>query len=231
MPNLVGLSILDASVEPKKANLTANTTYVISRVYGKDVVVSQKIDAGKQVKKNSTILIEVSSGTHNKGENKEYDRAKSYDELLKQIENAILDGNVDYIEEKIRYESEIGELRSYPVKVIDEFVSYMGKNPSDRNSFMKSISYEKYSYVSTSGDYLVKLPLLRVIVNMGYDNTSLSIDGFNEVYINTGQSAEISPLLPYKYTLTISNPEWVEDVVREIPIDLSEPTTVLNVGP
>ena len=66
---------------------------------------------------------------------------------------------------------------------------------------------------------------------MGYDNTTVSIPGFNEQVVNAGQSADIAPLLPCMYTLTISNPDWNDVVTRDIEANINESTISINIKP
>ena len=95
---------------------------------------------------------------------------------------------------------------------------------------MTELSDDKYSGQNGSA-FVVKLPIIKFVVNMGYDNTTVSISGFSDQLVNAGQSADIAPLLPCMYTLTISNPEWPESTTRDIEANVSEPTISINIKP
>lgn len=62
VPNVVGLSVADASKVLKDAGLSAKASYVESAEYDKDYIVSQDIEEGTQVAYNSILKLEVSSG-------------------------------------------------------------------------------------------------------------------------------------------------------------------------
>ena len=160
-----------------------------------------------------------------------YQQATSYAELITQLESAIASGDASFVGIKLAYEDENGNLCGYPQSVVDYFVTYMSTNPDKRSKFMTEINSDSYSAQNGSA-YIVKLPLIKFVVNMGYDNTTVSLSGFSEQMVNSGQSAEIKPLLPCcMYTLVISNPEWSDPVSKDIEADVYEPTLSINVKP
>ncbi len=159
-----------------------------------------------------------------------YGTAESYKELLTQLESAIAAGDTAFVASKMAYEDESGTLKAYPQTVVDHFVSYMSSNTDKLSSLMVDLSNDKYSG-QNDGDFIVKLPYIKFVVNMGYDNTTVSLPGFSDQVVNAGQSADIAPLLPCMYTLTISNPDWNDVVTRDIEANINESTISINIKP
>ena len=159
-----------------------------------------------------------------------YGQAESYKELLDQLEKAIASGDSSFVASKMAYEDESGTLKAFPQTVVDHFVTYMSSNTDKLSALMTDLSSDKYSG-QNDGDFIVKLPYIKFVVNMGYDNTTVSIPGFNEQVVNAGQSADIAPLLPCMYTLTISNPDWNDVVTRDIEANINESTISINIKP
>ncbi len=159
-----------------------------------------------------------------------FSSAESYKELLDQIEKAIATGDTQFIANKMAYEDENGTLKAFPQTVIEHFVSYMSANPDKRGTLMADLSSDKYSG-QNDGEFIVKLPYIKFVVNMGYDNTTISLPGFSDQVVNAGQSADIAPLMPCMYTLTISNPDWNDVVTRDIEANINESTISINIKP
>ncbi|MCR5420630.1 MAG: hypothetical protein K6E98_06480 [Lachnospiraceae bacterium] len=166
----------------------------------------------------------------NGSESSEYSRAESYKELLSQLEKAIASGDTDFVGTKLAYEDDQGNLKGYPQSVVDHFVTYMSTNSEKRTALLEEFSDDKYS-AQNEGVFLVKLPYIKFVVNMGYDDTTISLPGFSDQVVNAGQSADIAPLLPCMYTLTISNPAWSEPVTRDIEANVNESTISINIKP
>ena len=174
----------------------------------------------------SGATMELDSGAGTSG----YSQAESYNELLTQVESAIASGDTDFIGRKFAYEDEDGNLKGYPQSVVDHFVTYMSTNSDKRDSLMMELSNDKYQGQNEDA-FIVKLPYIKFVVNMGYDDTTISLPGFSDQVVNAGQSADIAPLLPCMYTLTISNPEWSEPVTRDIEANVNEATISINIKP
>ncbi len=170
------------------------------------------------------------SDTASSDSSSNFGKAESYKELLDQIEKAISTGDTDFISKKMAYEDESGTLKAYPQTVIEHFVTYMSANPDKRSTLMTDLSSDKYSG-QNDGEFIVKLPYIKFVVNMGYDNTTVSIPGFSDQVVNAGQSADIAPLMPCMYTLTISNPDWNDVVTRDIEANINESTISINIKP
>ncbi len=168
----------------------------------------------------------VDSGSGTEG----YKQAESYKELLTQLETAIASGDTSFVGTKLAYEDENGNLKGYPQSVVDHFVTYMSTNSDKRNALISELENDKYSAQNGSA-FIVKLPYIKFVVNMGYDNTTISLPGFSDQVVNAGQSADIAPLLPCMYTLTINNPEWSEVVTRDIEANVNESTISINIKP
>ena len=174
----------------------------------------------------SGATMELDSGEGTSG----YSQAESYNELLNQVESAIAAGDTDFIGRKFAYEDEDGNLKGYPQSVVDHFVTYMSTNSDKRDSLMMELSNDKYQGQNEDA-FVVKFPYIKFVVNMGYDDTTISLPGFADQVVNAGQSADIAPLLPCMYTLTISNPEWSEPVTRDIEANVNEATISINIKP
>jgi hypothetical protein len=168
----------------------------------------------------------VDSGSGSDG----YKQAESYKELLTQLETAIASGDTAFVGTKLAYEDENGAIKGYPQSVVDHFVTYMSTNSDKRSALIAELGNDKYSAQNGSA-FIVKLPYIKFVVNMGYDNTTISLPGFSDQVVNAGQSADIAPLLPCMYTLTINNPEWSEAVTRDIEANVNESTISINIKP
>ncbi len=180
--------------------------------------------AGDGSASGATMALDSGEGTAN------FSQAESYKELLTQVESAIASGDTDFIGRKFAYEDEDGNLKGYPQSVIDHFVTYMSTNSDKRSALMAELESDKYQGQNEDA-FVVKLPYIKFVVNMGYDNTTVSLPGFSDQVVNAGQSADIAPLLPCMYTLTISNPEWSEPVTRDIEANVNEATISINIKP
>ena len=180
--------------------------------------------AGDGSASGATMALDSGEGTAN------FSQAESYKELLTQVESAIASGDTDFIGRKFAYEDEDGNLKGYPQSVIDHFVTYMSTNSDKRSALMAELESDKYQGQNEDA-FVVKLPYIKFVVNMGYDNTTISLPGFSDQIVNAGQSADIAPLLPCMYTLTISNPEWSEPVTRDIEANVNEATISINIKP
>ncbi len=157
-----------------------------------------------------------------------YSEAASYSELLTQIESAIAIGDVNFVGSKLCYKDDEGNICGYPQSVVDYFVSYMSLESEKRAGFISEITADKYSY--TNGDvYVVCLPKIKFVVNMGYDNTTVSLSGFADQVVNAGEKAEIAPLLPCMYTIVISNDEWPESTTRSLEANVNETQLAINI--
>ena len=106
----------------------------------------------------------------------------------------------------------------------------MSTNSDKRSALIAELGNDKYSAQNGSA-FIVKLPYIKFVVNMGYDNTTISLPGFSDQVVNAGQSADIAPLLPCMYTLTINNPDWSEAVTRDIEANVNESTISINIKP
>lgn len=164
------------------------------------------------------------------GSSGSYGQAESYKELLDQLEKAIASGDAAFVASKVAYEDESGTLKAFPQTVVEHFVTYMSSNTDKLSSLMTDLGSDKYSG-QNDGEFIVKLPYIKFVVNMGYDNTTVSIPGFSEQVVNAGQSADIAPLMPCMYTLTISNPDWNDVVTRDIEANINESTISINIKP
>ena len=171
-----------------------------------------------------------SGSSESSGSSGSYGQAESYKELLEQLEKAIADGDSAFVSSKMAYEDENGTLKAFPQTVVDHFVTYMSSNSDKRSSLMTDLSSDKYSG-QNDGEFIVKLPYIKFVVNMGYDNTTISLPGFSDQVVNAGQSADIAPLMPCMYTLTISNPDWNDVVTRDIEANINESTISINIKP
>ena len=167
-----------------------------------------------------------------------YTSAASHSDLITQLDNALSQGEYAFVGTKLAYEDAVtGQLTGYPESVISEFTSYMQDNADKRSSFISAVSGEDYS--ATNGTaYILKLPLMKFTVKLGantgtmvLDNTVISLSGFSDVVASSNQNAEIYPLLPCMYTLTLSNSAWPNpSQSQEIECTLGEGNLDITVG-
>lgn len=156
-------------------------------------------------------------------------QATDFAGFITQIQDALTKGDVNYIGSKFCYEDETsGELIGYPQSVVEHFVTYMQNNSDKRETFISSINDEA-TFKATNGSAMVlKLPILKFTVNMGYDNTTLSISGFSESVMNSGESAVVSPLLPCMYTIGVSTDSGSQS--SEVECNMNEGNLQINIG-
>ena len=193
---------------------------------GQDSASSGGTASGSSDASTSGAAMVLDSGSGTEGSK----QAESYKELISQLEAAIASGDTAFVGTKLAYEDESGNLKGYPQSVVDHFVTYMSTNSDKRDALMTELSNDKYS-AQNGNAFVVKLPLIKFVVNMGYDDTTVSLPGFSDQVVNAGQSADIAPLLPCMYTLTISNPAWSESVPRDIEANVNESTISINIKP
>lgn len=159
----------------------------------------------------------------------DYQIATSYDELMTQLEKALSSNDFGFVGMKLAYTDEsTGDLIGYPQSVVEHFTQYMSENADKRDIFMNEIKDEDTYMVKNQSAYLVKLPILKFTINMGYDNTTLSISGFSDKQMNAGQSAVVSPMLPCMYTITVSTDGGSQS--SDVECDMSEGNLQVNIG-
>lgn len=158
-----------------------------------------------------------------------YTEAASHTELVTQLESALAANDYAFVGMKLAYKDDYGDLKGYPQSVVSHFTEYMSQNSDKRTEFISKISTDTYSAMNDSA-YLVVLPVIQFTVNMAYDNTTVSVPGFGDTIVNSGQSAVIKPLLPCMYSVTLSNAMWSAPVTKEIATSLDELSYSLSVS-
>lgn len=159
----------------------------------------------------------------------DYNIAVSHEELITQVTKALESNDFGFIGMKFAYEDDnTGELIGYPQSVVEHFTKYMSDNTGKRELFLSEISDASTYSVKNGAAYLVKLPILKFTINMGYDNTNVSISGFSDQKMDAGQSAVVSPLLPCMYTITVTTDGGSQS--SEVECDMSEGNLQVNIG-
>ena len=158
-----------------------------------------------------------------------YENAASHEELVTQLDNALASGDYSFVGMKLAYKDDYGDLQGYPQSVVSYFTDYMAQNAEKRAEFISKIKDESYSGKNDSA-FIIVLPVIRFTVNMAYDNTTVSVPGFGDQIVNSGQSAVIKPLLPCMYSVTLSNDQWSAPVTKEIETNLDELSYSLSVS-
>ena len=158
-----------------------------------------------------------------------YKSASSYDELLEQMNTALSSNDFGYVGMKLSYEDEAsGELIGYPQSVVEHFCQYMFDNSSKREQFLAEIK-DADTYMAKNGSaFIVKLPRLQFTINMGYDGTTVSVSGFSDIQMDSGQSAVVSPLLPCMYTIAVSTSGGSQ--TSDVECDMGEGNLQINIG-
>ena len=158
-----------------------------------------------------------------------YENAASHEELVTQIDTALSASDYSFVGMKLAYKDDYGDLQGYPQSVVSYFTDYMAQNAEKRAEFISKIRDESYSGKNDSA-FIIVLPVIRFTVNMAYDNTTVSVPGFGDQIVNSGQSAVIKPLLPCMYSVTLSNDQWSAPVTKEIETNLDELSYSLSVS-
>ncbi len=188
------------------------------------ITTTNEPDAGDSVTQTGASMI-LDGGQGLSG----YDAASSHEQLVSQLEAALAANDYSFVGMKIAYKDDYGDLKGYPQSVVSYFTEYMSTNANKRGEFINKIKDESFSEVNDSA-YIVVLPVIRFTVNMAYDNTTVSVPGFGDQVVNSGQSAVIKPLLPCMYSVTLTNAQWSKPVTKEIETTLDELSYSLSVS-
>ncbi len=157
-----------------------------------------------------------------------YTAAASHSEVLTQLQGAIASGDIGFVGRKLAYKDETtGNLYGYPQSIVEHFTEYMQNNPDKLTAFIAAVGPENYAG-ENEGAHIIVLPLIRFTVNMGFNNTTLSISGFSDRLLNAGDSATLCPLLPCMYTIKVSNDAGIQ--TSEIEANLKEGNLKINIG-
>ena len=160
---------------------------------------------------------------------KDYGIAMTYSELIEQLKKALEANDFGFVGMKLAYEDEeTGALIGYPQSVVEHFTEYMSENSGKMEMFLDDISNENKYMMKNGSAYIVKLPILQFTINMGYDNTNVSVSGFSDRKMDSGQSAVVSPLLPCMYTITVTTNEGSQS--SEVECDMGEGNLQVNIG-
>ncbi len=158
-----------------------------------------------------------------------YAKATSHEELLSELEKALAANEPEFVGIKLAYEDpETDSLIGYPQTVVEHFTKYMADNSDKRSTFLAEIKDPADFSVTNGSAYLVKLPLLQFTINMGYDDTTISISGFSDIKMESGQSAVVSPLLPCMYEIHAKNPNGEQ--TSEVECNMNEGNLKINIG-
>lgn len=158
----------------------------------------------------------------------DYKSATSYDELLEQLDKALSANNFSFVGAKLAYQGDSGDLIGYPQSVVEHFTQYMFDNPSKKEAFLAEIKDTDTYMAKNASAFVVKLPLLQFTINMGYDGTTVSVSGFSEQVMDSGQSAVVSPLLPCMYTISVSTSGGSQ--TSDVECNMNEGNLQVNIG-
>lgn len=159
----------------------------------------------------------------------DYPSATSHSELVEQVQKALEANDFGFIGMKLAYEDESsGSLIGYPQSVVEHFTNYMSENTGKREVFISEISNSDEYSGKNGAAYIIKLPILKFTINMGYSNTNVSVSGFSDQKMEAGQSAVVSPLLPCMYTITVTTDEGSQS--SEVECDMAEGNLQINIG-
>ncbi len=158
-----------------------------------------------------------------------YSTATSHEMLLTQLDQALAANDTGFVGMKLAYEdAESKSLIGYPESVVAHFTQYMADNPDKRANFLAEIKDEAAFSAKNGSAFLVKLPLLQFTINMGYDGTTISISGFADQKMDSGQSAIVSPLLPCMYTIRAETAKGSQ--TSEVECNMNEGNLKINIG-
>ena len=159
----------------------------------------------------------------------DYSTAVSHEELLTQLDKALSSNDAGFVGTKLAYEdSESHNLIGYPQSVVEHFTQYMSENADKRASFLEEIKDPARFSAKNGSAYIAKLPLLQFTINMGYDGTTISISGFSDQQMDSGQSAIVSPLLPCMYTIHAETAKGSQ--TSEVECNMNEGNLKINIG-
>lgn len=157
-----------------------------------------------------------------------YAMATSHEQLLEQLDTALAANDSGYVGTKLAYADADGNLIGYPQSVVEHFTKYMADNSDKRATFLAEIKDESEFSAKNGSAYIVKLPLLQFTINMGYDGTTISISGFADQKMDSGQSAVVSPLLPCMYTIHAETAKGSQ--TSEVECNMNEGNLKINIG-
>lgn len=158
-----------------------------------------------------------------------YGAATSHEQLLEQLDQALAANETEFVGMKLAYEDpETKALIGYPQSVVDHFTKYMSDNPDKRATFLAEVKDSGEFSAKNGSAYILKLPLLQFTINMGYDGTTISISGFADQNMDSGQSAVVSPLLPCMYTIHAETAKGSQ--TSEVECNMNEGNLKINIG-
>lgn len=158
-----------------------------------------------------------------------YAMATSHEQLLEQLDTALAANDSGFVGTKLAYaDAATGDLIGYPQSVVEHFTKYMADNSDKRANFLAEIKDEGEFSAKNGSAYIVKLPLLQFTINMGYDGTTISISGFADQQMDSGQSAIVSPLLPCMYTIHAETAKGSQ--TSEVECNMNEGNLKINIG-
>lgn len=159
----------------------------------------------------------------------DYAMAASHEQLLEQLDKALAANDSGFVGTKLAYaDASTGDLIGYPQSVVEHFTKYMADNPDKRATFLAEVKDESQFSARNGSAYIVKLPLLQFTINMGYDGTTISISGFADQKMDSGQSAIVSPLLPCMYTIHAETAKGSQ--TSEVECNMNEGNLKINIG-
>ena len=171
----------------------------------------------------ATMALDVGSSFGN------YGTATSHEQLLEQLDQALAANEPDFVGMKLAYEDpDTKTLIGYPQSVVQHFTKYMCDNPDKRATFLAEVKDGSVYSAKNGSAYIVKLPLLQFTINMGYDGTTISISGFADQQMDSGQSAVVSPLLPCMYTIHAETAKGSQ--TSEVECNMNEGNLKINIG-
>ncbi len=158
-----------------------------------------------------------------------YGAATSHEQLLEQLDQALAAKDTEFVGMKLAYEDpETKALIGYPQSVVEHFAQYMSDNPDKRATFLAEVKDSGEFSAKNGSAYILKLPLLQFTINMGYDGTTISISGFADQSMDSGQSAVVSPLLPCMYTIHAETAKGSQ--TSEVECNMNEGNLKINIG-
>ena len=158
-----------------------------------------------------------------------YSSATSHEQLLEQLDQALAANDAGFVGTKLAYEdTESKNLIGYPQSVVEHFTKYMSDNPDKRANFLAEVKDGSQFSAKNGSAYIVKLPLLQFTINMGYDGTTISISGFSDQKMDSGQSAVVSPLLPCMYEIHAETAKGSQ--TSEVECNMNEGNLKINIG-
>ncbi|MDD3413213.1 MAG: N-acetylmuramoyl-L-alanine amidase [Lachnospiraceae bacterium] len=178
-------------------------------------------DSSNEISEN---VVEVSENAIEVSENVVKIEATTYTQLLEQVHTAILENDIEFLEQKLLYKNGENNYKPYQEAQLKNFVRYMQENEKMLQSFMSQLSEGASYSAKADGKFIVALPVISFEITTDMEETLIKIQDFDDMVIGKQDLLTRGPLLPMEYSVVATNSNWEEQKSKKINVDLTNIT-------